>query len=161
MSPTEKLRVVSGYPSPPSSGRREEEVMPRVQGTLAATTSIDLREAGSLSPPETIEGDGGEHGGGASTLDMARSRSCSSWSDTLVVSSPSTSVGALAELGREAPCSPYLRLNHLEGPIRDTPRNPFLEGGPADVGHTGPSGRTKKRSTPMPPRERGRMTYVL
>lgn len=47
-------------------------------------------------------------------------------------------------------------------PIRDTPHNPFIEGGPADAGFTGPhreSARTRTVSAPH--KQNGQTAYVL
>ncbi|EPQ30986.1 uncharacterized protein PFL1_01175 [Pseudozyma flocculosa PF-1] len=47
-------------------------------------------------------------------------------------------------------------------PIRDTPMNPFLEGGPADSGLEGPrAGQARARAQAFPGKERGKITYVF
>ncbi|KAN0065932.1 hypothetical protein ACQY0O_001065 [Thecaphora frezii] len=47
-------------------------------------------------------------------------------------------------------------------PIRDTPMNPFLEGGPADVGFEGPRAyQARVRASRFPGKERGKITYVF
>lgn len=47
-------------------------------------------------------------------------------------------------------------------PIRDSPRNPFLLGGPADAGLYGPRRwNAQQRMASLPRRERGKMTYVF
>ncbi|SNX85248.1 uncharacterized protein MEPE_03957 [Melanopsichium pennsylvanicum] len=47
-------------------------------------------------------------------------------------------------------------------PIRDTPKNPFLAGGPADNGFQGPNGHLAyRRAKQMPGKERGKIAYVF
>lgn len=47
-------------------------------------------------------------------------------------------------------------------PIRDTPKNPFLEGGPADNGFTGPNRhQAYRRAKQIPAKERGKIAYVF
>ncbi len=47
-------------------------------------------------------------------------------------------------------------------PIRDTPKNPFLAGGPADNGFQGPNGHiAARRARQIPGKERGKITYVF
>ncbi|SPO28677.1 uncharacterized protein UTRI_04555 [Ustilago trichophora] len=47
-------------------------------------------------------------------------------------------------------------------PIRDTPKNPFLAGGPADNGFHGPNGHMAyRRARHIPGKERGKITYVF
>ena len=47
-------------------------------------------------------------------------------------------------------------------PIRDTPKNPFLAGGPADQGFHGPNGHlARRRAQQMPGKERGKIAYVF
>lgn len=47
-------------------------------------------------------------------------------------------------------------------PIRDSPGNPFLQGGPADAGLSGPRmWQARQRLSKIPKRERGKMTYVF
>ena len=47
-------------------------------------------------------------------------------------------------------------------PIRDTPLNPFIEGGPADQGFHGPQGsKAAVRALNYPGKERGKITYVF
>lgn len=49
-----------------------------------------------------------------------------------------------------------------DAPIRDTPKNPFLAGGPADQGFHGPRGReARQRARQLPQKERGKITYVF
>lgn len=43
-------------------------------------------------------------------------------------------------------------------PVRDTPNNPFIEGGPADAGYTGPN---TKPTPPHKPKLDGRTTYLF
>lgn len=49
---------------------------------------------------------------------------------------------------------------HKVVPVRDTPGNPFLEGGPADLGYTGRRVGSARSQAALP-RERGTMTYVF
>lgn len=47
-------------------------------------------------------------------------------------------------------------------PIRDTPKNPFLQGGPADNGFQGPNGHmAHRRAKQIPSKERGKIVYVF
>ncbi|KAJ1033878.1 hypothetical protein NDA16_000086 [Ustilago loliicola] len=47
-------------------------------------------------------------------------------------------------------------------PIRDTPKNPFLAGGPADNGFHGPNGHlAHRRAKQIPGKERGKIAYVF
>ncbi|SPO28167.1 uncharacterized protein UTRI_04555_B [Ustilago trichophora] len=47
-------------------------------------------------------------------------------------------------------------------PIRDTPKNPFLAGGPADNGFHGPNGHLAyRRAKHIPGKERGKIAYVF
>lgn len=47
-------------------------------------------------------------------------------------------------------------------PIRDTPKNPFLAGGPADNGFQGPNGHLAyHRARRIPGKEKGKITYVF
>uniref|UniRef100_V5ES50 Uncharacterized protein n=1 Tax=Kalmanozyma brasiliensis (strain GHG001) TaxID=1365824 RepID=V5ES50_KALBG len=47
-------------------------------------------------------------------------------------------------------------------PIRDTPKNPFLAGGPADNGFHGPNGHVAyRRAKQIPGKERGKIAYVF
>lgn len=47
-------------------------------------------------------------------------------------------------------------------PIRDTPKNPFLAGGPADNGFQGPNRREAySRAKQIPAKERGKIAYVF
>ncbi|PWY99707.1 hypothetical protein BCV70DRAFT_206705 [Testicularia cyperi] len=47
-------------------------------------------------------------------------------------------------------------------PIRDTPKNPFLAGGPADNGFEGPLAHVaRRRAREIPGKERGKITYVF
>lgn len=47
-------------------------------------------------------------------------------------------------------------------PIRDTPNNPFLAGGPADNGFHGPRAHlARHRANQIPGKERGKITYVF
>lgn len=47
-------------------------------------------------------------------------------------------------------------------PIRDTPKNPFLAGGPADNGFHGPNGHVAyRRARQIPGKERGKIAYVF
>lgn len=47
-------------------------------------------------------------------------------------------------------------------PIRDTPKNPFLAGGPADIGFEGPNRHLAyRRARQIPGKERGKITYVF
>lgn len=56
--------------------------------------------------------------------------------------------------------SSYTLAEHAA--VRDTPLNPFVCGGPADMGFSGPEAhRAHKRRALVPPREAGRMTYVF
>ncbi|WFD08200.1 hypothetical protein MVES1_003571 [Malassezia vespertilionis] len=62
--------------------------------------------------------------------------------------------------GEEAPDTPTVSRNENKRthalsadvyPIRDTPHNPFIEGGPADIGMTGPNGaQASRRAAAMP-----------
>lgn len=92
---------------------------------------------------------------------MSRTASHASSSATFRSSASSTSADASTSRRERQLGSPYVQSKLSSGPIRDTPRNPFLEGGPADVGHAGPYGRTRQSGMPNHCRERGKMTYVL
>lgn len=60
-------------------------------------------------------------------------------------------------------CSPVDFQPRLwDAPIRDTPKNPFLAGGPADQGFYGPRGHdARQRARQLPQKERGKITYVF
>lgn len=207
-SPVQKQRLdMSGYPSPPSSGRTEHQDGQEEGGVGPETRHRDApvevetraraneviisprpEASQSLSPPasceeeEEEEGDEVEHdeysddddeysddqdGDATVMAGMERSLSGTSWSDSPAPSSPSTSIATTSQstLFHRARAdtrtgSPYMDEQLPLAPIRDTPGNPFLQGGPADVGHTGPN-RSKRVPSRSMPRERGRMTYVL
>lgn len=64
------------------------------------------------------------------------------------------------------PLSTHIRVSNSPVtstiPIRDTPKNPFLAGGPADNGLEGPNGRlARQRLRQMPPKEKGKIVYVF
>lgn len=188
---------VSGYPSPPSSGRTERHVdddnvsntiegdKNQVDDINESTETIERRSGLTCSPeasqsPSPLaaickeddeqdeeRGDGGGDDNDDDTIvAMSRSRSSSSWTNGSV-SSPSTSLAAQSQIqyqlhqSDDESGSPYLDEELPLAPIRDTPRNPFLQGGPADVGFTGVDGHRKRMQHISIPRERGKMTYVL
>lgn len=80
-------------------------------------------------------------------------------------SSSSGSSGSVGNVAKRKPkdlsTSPTARiLNSF--PIRDSPGNPFLQGGPADAGLSGPRmWQARQRMAKIPKRERGKMTYVF
>ncbi|GAK66047.1 uncharacterized protein PAN0_011c4269 [Moesziomyces antarcticus] len=64
------------------------------------------------------------------------------------------------------PLSAHVRVDNEDLssviPIRDTPMNPFLAGGPADNGFCGPRGHeARRRAQQIPGKERGKITYVF
>jgi len=152
----------------------------RMSTTVVEKQNLRMEENASTTPPSTSE-EGSEDERAdeveeereeeeeeehSLAVDMERSRSGSSWGESITVSSPSTSIATHIQRdntteGQEQHGSPYVDSPFALEPIRDTPRNPFLQGGPADVGYTGPNKNFKGRARNYPPRERGRMTYVL
>lgn len=189
--PQKKHRFdVSGYPSPPSSGRTERDVgddsisdkaegdKRKVDGITESAKTIEKHiecppeVSHSLSPAKTCKEDDeqdedeGENGD-ETIVPMCRSHSDSPWTDKST-SSPSTSIAAQSQIqyhhlqqSDDGMGSPYIDDELPLEPIRDTPRNPFLQGGPADVGFTGHNGHLKRMQQISIPRERGKMTYVL
>ncbi|PKI82961.1 hypothetical protein MVES_003144 [Malassezia vespertilionis] len=73
--------------------------------------------------------------------------------------------------GEEAPDTPTVSRNENKRthalsadvyPIRDTPHNPFIEGGPADIGMTGPNGaQASRRAAAMPYHSAAKAVYVF
>ncbi|PWN87401.1 hypothetical protein FA10DRAFT_269353 [Acaromyces ingoldii] len=204
-----------GYPSPPGSGRanEEEKAMPRacpdvsadlytveaahafaslpvshhdargrgpLSASLSKVTSPEQQVGNdSLTPPATTnEKEREEHqhqhqqqdvleryrqpSVDASRASLVRPGGITA-TEPSIAQRPTTPVKVKA-----APARRYdhgIRLHaghslHKVVPVRDTPGNPFLEGGPADLGYTGRRVGSA-RSHPAMPRERGTMTYVF
>jgi hypothetical protein len=134
--------------------------------TAHAASEVDDEESEEEADYEYEEEEEGEYDDEedetieADTLQSSSSRSIS-------VSSPSTSIATIHPQHRNTTTSqqrgsPYTQRQYSNAPIRDTPGNPFLQGGPADVGFSGPNSRgAAKGQGTAAVRERGRMTYVL
>jgi hypothetical protein len=183
-SPVMKQRF-EGYPSPPSSGRTDHQAGPdcqqsgddhageetmKVEARTIDVTISPRQEAmhHSLSPPASVEEeeedeyeDDEEYEEDLTIIAINRSSSSSSRSNSVEPSSPSTSIGTMHQRVDTRARSPYNQDELPIAPIRDTPRNPFLQGGPADVGISGPHREGKRMPTRPMHRERGKMTYVL
>ena len=79
--------------------------------------------------------------------------------DDLDLFSPSSPRDTLRNRGNVPTCAP---LPSASRPIRDASHNPFIEGGPADVGLSGPHGRsTLKHASARPPKDPDSTIYVL
>ncbi|UZJ56712.1 hypothetical protein CBS101457_006032 [Exobasidium rhododendri] len=177
ISPPVKQLYSSGYPSPPSSGRidgSDEGIGPcqvsgKVDGSLSkekAFATIPERSPAHLAsatPPGSSDDESGREE--EEIYDDDDDDDEGEALDAASVSSPSTSVAThfpneAAAAASVRSRSPYIECSHNKRPIRDSPNNPFLQGGPADLGFSGPK-RNSRRREACPPRERGRMTYVF
>lgn len=79
--------------------------------------------------------------------------------DDLELYSPSSSRDTLRNQGNVPTCAP---LPSASRPIRDASHNPFIEGGPADVGLSGPHGRSRlKHASARPPKDPDSTIYVF
>lgn len=121
---------------------------------LASTSATKLptlmspRASSPLTPPATGEAK-------ESTSSGCHQRG---QSDENAAAAAASSATAYPSSARLSASPPY----HISYPIRDSPRNPFLQGGQADAGLSGPRvWQAKQRMACIPPRERGKMTYVF
>ena len=174
------------YPSPPSSGRGRVSLPSGDKRNLTRYTAEHYEDdeasehhtkrarphaaarSAVLSPPSTrgrrmgdrlgLHGPGGAAGRGypPSTSRHARSGSDSVFGTWLESESDPDTPG------------PYRRAQRFHAPhfdsypVRDAAHNPFLEGGPADVGFTGPHAhRARVRAALAPPKESGKALFVL
>lgn len=117
--------------------------LPKKSENVSAACHTSPRISSPLTPPATGEtkiNDGQSSSGGAARTDTA----------TITKRRP-----------KDLSVSPTARILNAF-PIRDSPRNPFLQGGPADAGLSGPRmWQAKQRMAKIPKRERGKMTYVF
>lgn len=174
------------YPSPPSSGRGRVSLPSGDKRNLTRYTAEHYEDdeasehhtkrarphaaarSAVLTPPSTrgrrmgdrlgLHGPGGAAGRGypPSTSRHARSGSDSVFGTWLESESDPDTPG------------PYRRAQRFHAPhfdsypVRDAAHNPFLEGGPADVGFTGPHAhRARVRAALAPPKESGKALFVL
>lgn len=164
------------YPSPPSSGRKVVSVRSQDKRPAAVfhaeapptskqdtkrprryRTTTGERQFGMLTTPNSrdtrLEDRCGLPGPSSSSSSVHASRHMRHHSDSFnALLSPS-----VARHRRHA-----ASISGGGVPVRDTPHNPFLEGGPADVGFTGPyRERALHRAASVPPKDPGAVTYVL
>lgn len=86
------------------------------------------------------------------------------WLDDMTLQSPSTSKRGAAASAIQREWSPptLYRPPYASKPVRDTLHNPFVEGGPADVGFTGPNAsHALKRAMDKPVREPDTTVFVF
>ncbi|WFD33143.1 hypothetical protein MSPP1_004201 [Malassezia sp. CBS 17886] len=165
-STSERAAPWDSYPSPPSSGRglgtlggKRDMMHAYDHGGPDTQNAKRIRGQGSdprppamLTPPST-RGRRIAHklrGGAPASAEWPPSTSCARYSeagDTELEPSPS-----VRKHRRMDPSALY--------PIRDTLHNPFIEGGPADLGVTGPYG-IRARAASNPPRDKGKTVFVF
>ena len=156
-------------PTPPSSGHTVVSVPTDVKpgrariplgGDAPDVKRMCRRGDAMLTPPST-RGRRMEDrlGIGASSASQHK-RHCSDSFDSaslvedMSLRSPSASRSRLRALSQAAPV--------FSRPVRDVLNNPFVEGGPADVGYTGPYASTTSRHTlERSPKMEGSTSYVL
>ncbi|WFD03579.1 hypothetical protein MOBT1_002272 [Malassezia obtusa] len=168
----------ASYPSPPSSGRGAVSLPSGDKRTRYTAEQSDANDddhhtkrarsqsmrTAILTPPSTRGRRMGDRlglGDGAlAACPPSTSRHQRSDSDTVCCSW----LPENARLGMDA--RPYARLYTAPQfdtyPVHDAAHNPFLEGGPADVGFTGPHAyRARLRATSLPRKELGKSLFVL
>ncbi|WFD20604.1 hypothetical protein MCAP1_002851 [Malassezia caprae] len=142
-------------PTPPSSGRADAvtiDTADQHRTTLLPADShadevlhqdkrVCRRDPHVLTPPSTrgrrMHDKLGLRRPPAETRSSRHQRHCSDSIDSLWMMS-GMELGSTSSWDKDTPPSGHVWPMHAM-PVRDTPHNPFVEGGPADVGFTGPN----------------------
>lgn len=149
-------------PTLPSSSEVSKAIAPVAGSSHAAYAAYDEYDSDQDAEGSVHDEDEDEHGFRLSANTTPRA------SSTRAITPPRRTQAPADRAGyRPArPLSAHVRVDNEDVssviPIRDTPMNPFLAGGPADNGFCGPRGHeARRRAQQIPGKERGKITYVF